>query len=82
MVRTQIQLTERQMDDLRRESEREHLSIAEIIRRALDETSTRSVAVSRDELKQRAKSVAGRFTSGRSDVSTEHDRHLDEAFQP
>ena len=82
MVRTQIQLTERQMEELRRASEREHLSIAEIIRRSLEETLARSVSVSRDELRQRAKSIAGRFASGRSDVSSKHDVHLDEAFQP
>jgi hypothetical protein len=81
MIRTQIQLTEGQMEALRQVSQREKLSIAEIIRRALDETLAASAPVSRAELAQRAAEVAGRFASGHSDVSAEHDRHLAEAFR-
>ncbi len=81
MIRTQIQLTERQMEALREVAQREKLSIAEVIRRALDETLAASAPVSQAELKQRAAEVAGRFASGHSDVSAEHDRHLAEAFR-
>lgn len=80
MIRTQIQLTERQMEGLRRISEHDHLSIAEIIRRSLDETLAHSLVVPRDEIRRRAESIVGRFASGQSDVSAEHDKYLDEAF--
>lgn len=81
MIRTQIQLTERQMEALRQASEREKVSVAEIIRRALDEALAGSASFSREELKRRAAEVAGRFASGHSEVSAEHDRHLEEAYR-
>lgn len=34
----------------------------------------------REELKIRALAVSGRFRSGLTDLSTEHDRYLEEAF--
>jgi hypothetical protein len=34
----------------------------------------------REELKRRALAVSGRFRSGLKDLSTEHDRYLEEAF--
>ncbi len=80
MIRTQMQLTDSQMEALRQLSEREHISIAEIVRRALDDLLSRSNIVSREELLRRAAEVAGRFASGRSDVSAKHDDYLEQAF--
>jgi hypothetical protein len=34
----------------------------------------------REELKRRALAVSGRFRSGLKDLSSEHDRYLEEAF--
>ncbi len=81
MIRTQIQLTEQQIEGLREVARREKLSISEVIRRALDETLAASASVSRAELMRRAAEVAGRFASGHSDVSVEHDQYLAEAFR-
>ena len=80
MIRTQIQLTEQQMDSLRGEAEKERISIAELIRRSIDASSTGSILPARAELKRRALAVAGRFASGQTNVSAEHDQYLDEAF--
>ena len=81
MVRTQIQLTERQAQLLRALAAREGLSMAELIRGAVDRMVQGRAEVSTDERKQRALAVAGRFASGRTDVSRRHDRELAEAFR-
>jgi len=80
MVRTQVQLTEEQMEQLRSAADREGVSLAEVIRRLIDQT-LRGHAVPKAELKRRALEAAGRFSSGRSDISAEHDRHLEKAFR-
>jgi hypothetical protein len=35
----------------------------------------------REEVKRRALAAIGRFSSGPQDLSTEHDRYLDEAYR-
>jgi hypothetical protein len=81
MVRTQIQLTEEQAAALRAIAAQRQVSIAGIIRTSIDDFLKRDATTSRKERIARAKSVAGRFSSGKSDVSAEHDRHLVEAFE-
>jgi len=80
MVRTQIQLTEKQAEVLRQRSKRENVSIAELVRQAID-TFTRAEPPSGRELRNRAISAAGRFASGVHDTSSHHDDALAEAFQ-
>jgi len=78
MVRTQIQLTEKQAERLRRIAADRRQSVAEIIRTGVEMfLSTASEPVNRFE---RAKSVVGRFSSGLGDVSEKHDEYLSEAF--
>ena len=77
VVRTQISLTEAQMDRLRREARRRHTSIAAIIRDAVDATVIDEEA-DRLTRQRRAFGVAGSFSSGRSDTSDRHDDLLDE----
>jgi hypothetical protein len=79
MVRTQVQLTDRQAEALRRRSKRENVSVAELVRRAI-EAFTRAEPPSERELRDRAIRVAGRFASGVHDTSTRHDEVLAEAF--
>jgi predicted transcriptional regulator len=81
MVRTQIQLTEEQAKTLRKLASSRHLSIAELIRRAVDHLIKSNTVVDTGERRKRAIDAAGRFGSGVSDVSTAHDKHLVEAFQ-
>ena len=81
MIRTQIQLTEKQADALRDLAAREHVSVAELIRRSVDAWIRSSVERTPDERWQRALAVAGRFRSNMTDVSTNHDRYLAEAYK-
>ena len=82
MVRTQIQLTEEQAARLRRLAAQKGISMAQIVREAVERYMEQTGAVDESELDARALAVIGQFASGRRDVSAEHDRYLDEAFSP
>jgi hypothetical protein len=81
MIRTQVQLTDAQADALRRRARRENVSIAELVRRAID-AFTRTGPPSAREVRDRAMRAAGRFASGVHDTSSRHDEALTEAFRP
>jgi predicted transcriptional regulator len=72
MIRTQISLTEDQMRRLRREARRRHVSLAAVVRDAVDQ-------VVPDEDAQRAERVAallasaGSASSGTGTVARDHD---------
>jgi hypothetical protein len=75
MIRTQISLTEEQATRLRRVAARRGVSMAELIRQAID----RVVPADADERArrvERAVALAGKFDSGLSDVSERHDDYL------
>ena len=80
MIRTQIQITEEQSQALRERAAEENVSVAELVRRALDMFIQRERPSLR-ERRGRALKVAGRFASGRSDTSTRHDEALAEAIR-
>lgn len=80
MVRTQIQLTEEQATALKKIALARHLSIAELIRQAVDNIIRSSSVIDFEERKKRAIAAAGRFHSGISDLSAAHDKYLAEAF--
>jgi len=82
MVRTQIQLTEQQARRLRSQARERGLSLAEIIRRYVEKGLSEE-APNRAALYERAARVVGRFRDrrGARDVSSRHDRYLDEAFE-
>lgn len=81
MVRTQIQLTEDQAKALKRLSSLRHLSIAQLIRQGVDVVLRSEAGIDDEEKRKRALSVAGRFRSGKRDVSREHDKYLAEAYK-
>lgn len=81
MVRTQIQLTEDQHSALRRLSADTGRSVADLIREAVGETLSSPPLVERRDRLERAIRLAGKFASGNSQGSEEHDRHLAEAFR-
>ncbi len=56
------------------------VSVAEIIRQSVDTYLGASQRPSREELRERARSIVGKYTSDRSDVSVNHDEYLDEAY--
>ncbi|MGH2728350.1 MAG: CopG family transcriptional regulator [Actinomycetota bacterium] len=69
--RTQIQLDPEQAADLKRVAERRGVSMAAVVRDALDAYIARMPGD--DERVDRAMSVVGRFSSGRQEVSERHD---------
>ena len=77
VIRTQISLTEAQMDLLRREARRRNTSIAAIIRDAVDATVSDG-DFDRITEQRRAFGLAGVFSSGQSDTSEHHDKVLGE----
>ena len=80
MVRTQIQLTEEQVKALKKIALSRHLSIAELIRQAVDTVILTTIVVDVEERRKRAIDIVGRFSSGKRDISRKHDTYLVEAF--
>ena len=80
MVRTQIQLTEEQVKALKKNALSRHLSIAELIRQAVDTVIRTNTMVDIEERRKRAIDIVGRFSSGKRDISRKHDTYLVEAF--
>ncbi|MBS3909918.1 MAG: ribbon-helix-helix protein, CopG family [Actinobacteria bacterium] len=80
MVRTQVQLTKEQIEALKKLAGKKHVSVAELVRRGVDIVIRSEAEVSGEELRQRAISAAGKFRSGKPDLSTEHDEYLAEAL--
>ncbi len=81
MIRTQIQLTEKQAKKLKRIAASRHHSVAELIRQAVDNMIKTALSVDIEEKRSRAVAAAGRFGSGLQDLSAEHDKYLAEAFE-
>ena len=80
MVRTQIQLTEEQARAIKKMAASRHVSGAELIRRAIDVMIKSGPAADPEERRKRAIDIAGKFSSGKSDVSKKHDKYLTDAF--
>jgi hypothetical protein len=81
MVRTQIQLTEEQAIEVKRVARVRGVSMAEVIREAVDSVLKPGVRAPAEERRVRALGALGRFSSGRRDVSTNHDKYLGEIFK-
>jgi hypothetical protein len=80
MVRTQIQLTEEQAKALKRIAQSRHLSVAELVRKAVDSMIKSSTAVNVEERRKRALEIVGKFGSGKRDISKKHDLYLADAY--
>ncbi|MCZ7669872.1 MAG: ribbon-helix-helix protein, CopG family [Chloroflexi bacterium] len=80
MVRTQIQLTEKQSENLRRLAEVDNISMAELIRRSVDAYIQTRQEVSTAERERRLLSVIGIGQSGTSDLGANHDTHLADIY--
>jgi len=81
MIRTQIQLTEEQAHALKDLAAAREVSLAELVRRAVNLLLRSSAYIDSEERRQRAIAAAGRFRSGQSDISSQHDRYLTESYQ-
>jgi Arc/MetJ-type ribon-helix-helix transcriptional regulator len=80
MMRTQIQLTEEQAERLRALARERGVSLSELVRQAVDLLVQTEGNQTWEVRKQRSLQAVGRFASGKSDVSAQHDRYLEEAF--
>lgn len=81
MVRTQIQLTEAQAKAVKKAAMEEGTSVAEVIRRAVERMAEARPKISAQERVRRAIEIAGKFRSGKKDVSRKHDEYLVEAYE-
>lgn len=80
MVRTQIQLPEKQVALLKKMAVAQHESMAEIIRQAVDFFAKAKNVVDDEQRRKRAMAAAGRFRSGINDLAVSHDSYLTEIF--
>lgn len=78
MVRTQIQLTEEQARALKEMAAQRGVSMAELIRQAVDRILEEG---DQAEKWRRALAIIGRYHSGERDISAEHDRYLAEDYR-
>ncbi|HEX5136911.1 MAG TPA: CopG family transcriptional regulator [Planctomycetota bacterium] len=81
MTRTQVYLTPQQHRALKREAEREGVSMTEVLRRILDQHLLGRRTAGRAPKKDLILSFVCLGESGRTDVSANHDRALDEALR-
>jgi len=81
MIRTQVQLTEKQARALRDLASARRVSVAELIRQSVGDLLRSAGEIDVEERRRRAIAAAGRFHSGALDISTKHDEYLVEAFQ-
>ena len=81
MIRTQIQLTEHQAEVLRRLAHERRVSMAALIREAVDRLIDRED--DRDERWRRALSVVGKYRdkAGATDLGVNHDKYLADAYE-
>jgi Arc/MetJ-type ribon-helix-helix transcriptional regulator len=80
MIRTQVQLNEPQAEKLKRIAAARGVSMAEVIREAVDRLPDRD---DRSERWARARAMLGTFhdVEGRIDVSVRHDEYLADALE-
>jgi hypothetical protein len=76
MVRTQVQLTDQQVMELKRVSAARGRSISALVREGVDQLLRSGEPTSRAERMRRAASVFGTFRSGRPDLAERHDDHF------
>ena len=81
MVRTQIQITEEQAKAVKRIALSRHVSVAELIRRAVDIMVKSSPVADPEERLKRAIEIVGKFRSGKHDIAKGHDKYIADAYR-
>ena len=79
MVRTQVQLTAAQAELLRRMSSERGVSIAALLREAIDLWAAAAGVLSEDERRERAIQGIGVVKGGPEDLSARHDDYFAES---
>lgn len=80
MIRTQIQLTEEQAERLKDLAHERGVSVSALVREAVDGLVREPRRPTKRELRMRALEVAGKYSSGRTDIAEHHDRYLAEIY--
>ena len=78
MVSTEVKLTDEQSAALEKLAKELHIPLADLILKGVDHVLQSIRTIPSEEQKQRARSIAGRFRSGLSDLSKQHDKYLAE----
>ncbi len=81
MIRTRIRLTEKQYEQLKDASHKKNVSVAELIRKGIDAYMSREAMPSNSDIRRRAGQIAGKYRSGKGDLSTSHDKYLAETLK-
>jgi hypothetical protein len=81
MIRTQVQLSEDQLQALKARALQENISVSELVRRAIDAWTKNADNTRASELRRRAANAVGRFASGKKDVAQHHDEYLSQAYK-
>jgi hypothetical protein len=79
MIRTQVQLTERQVQALKKIAASRRVSVARLLRQAVDAMIESSPLADPEERYKSAMDVVGKFGSGKRDISKKHDDYLSDA---
>jgi hypothetical protein len=82
MVRTQIQLTEKQYLQLKELSLKRRRSLATLVREGVEKVLKEAGEPNLDEARRNALLVVGKYHSGKKDVSAHHDKYLSESYKP
>jgi len=78
VARTQIQFTAEQIERLKDAAAERNVSVSQLVREAVDAQGERSAQAAR--LQRAVRMSAGKFRSGRPDISRNHDKYLAEDF--
>jgi len=81
MIRMQVQFSEEQVQLLKARAAEEHVSISEIVRRAVSAWSTSQSGIPANERRRRAIGIVGRFASGLKDVAARPDDYPADAYR-
>ena len=83
MAVAHVRLTDDELRALQEVAAKEERTVEELLRSRVEpllREHEQDAPVDREELKRRALAAIGRFRSGLKDLSTEHDKYLDEAY--
>lgn len=80
MIRTQIQFTQEQWKALKKIAAYRHVSISEIVRESVDQVIRSPENQEIDEYQRLCVEIVGKYQSGLSDISANHDKYLSEIY--
>jgi hypothetical protein len=81
MIRTQIQFTREQWEALKKLATARHVSVSELVRQSVDQLIRLPENLGFDEYHQVSVEIVGKYRSGLTDVSTNHDKYLSENYK-